>query len=77
MENSQWEDEQDIVNQLKGNRCTFLKAVFKNTLSLLNSTLPTMLFAKEWAHVLSMNFIIIYLAFTFQNELFITIRSIF
>lgn len=54
----------------------FWKAVFRNTLPLLNSTQPTVLFAKESAHVFSLGFIIIYLVFTFQNKLLITIRSI-
>ena len=35
-----------------------------------------MLFAKEQAHVLPLEFVIIYLAFSFHNELLTMIRSI-
>lgn len=76
MENSQSEDDPDLVNLFNNNRVTFLKSSFKNTLFSINSALPIMLFAKEQAHVLSLEFVIIYLAFSFHNELLITIRSI-
>ena len=75
MENSQSEDDPDLEN-LNDNRVTFPKSSFKNTVFSINSALPIMLFAKEQAHVLSLESVIIYLAFSFHNELLIMIRSI-